>query len=335
MGAKVAVVVLNFKGKQHLRDCFESIFAQTFKDFEALLMDQGEGDGSDALVKEAFPQVKIIRNPDNLGTAGGFNFACRGLAHEYLFFLANDTKLARDALEKLMKSMEDPETGIASVKMLDFYHPEIIDQLGFNVDFMGFPAAIGRYEQDTGQYAQPFEAVPTGTGLLIRNQIFQRLGGFDDAFFTLQDEVDLAWRAQMLGYICVVNPQACLYHKISATLKNRRRWYLRFLSERNTLRLLLKNYTWFNLIWVLPVYSIVLIAEFVYHIVTLRIKIALSLPLAVLWNMYKLPSTLRQRRHIQKIRTVGDAAVLKKRVLRSYKLRIFWHVLTRKAQFPR
>jgi len=308
---------------------------QTYRDYEAILADQVGGDGSDMLVREAFPQVKILHNPDNLGTAGGFNFASKNLQHEYLLFLANDIKLTPNTLEELIKMMNDPQVGIVSVKMLDYYHTDIIDQVGFKVDFMGFPAAIGRNERDLGQYAGPFEAFPTGTGLLIRNHIFKKLGGFDNDFFTLQDEIDLAWRVEMLGFKCIINPRAVLYHKVSATLKKRRRWYLRFLSERNTLRILLKDYKWFNLLWILPIYILVLLAEFVCHLLTFRFKVAFSLPLAILWNIYKLPSTLNYRRQIQKMRSVGDWQILKNRAWRSYKLRIFWDVVTGRARYPR
>lgn len=324
---------MNFKGKEHLENCFTSIFTQTYRNYEAFLMDQEGGDGSDALVRENFGQVKILHNSNNLGTAGGFNYASRNINHDYLLFLANDTKLEPNTLEELMKLMDNPSVGIVSVKMLDYYHTDIIDQIGFKVDFMGFPAAIGRNEYDSGQYEQPFEAFPTGTGLLIRNRIFQKLDGFDNDFFTLQDEIDLAWRVEMLGYKCMVNPRAILYHKVSATLKKRRRWYLRFLSEKNTLRMLLKNYKWFNLSWILPIHFLVSFVEFICHFVTFRFKVAFALPLATLWNIYKLPTTLNYRCHIQKIRTIGDWQILKKRKFRIYKFKIFWDVIMGKISY--
>lgn len=329
--SSIAVLILNYKGRLHLQDCLTAVFKQDYPFFSVSVLDYG-GDDSREFIRQNFPGTNIITHPVNLGTAGGFNRASRGIKSEYLFFLANDTSLRPDALSQAAQLMEDASVGTVSVKMLEFYNPAVIDQAGFKVDVFGFPAAIGRYETDRGQFAQPFEAFPTGTGLLIRTELFRRAGEFDEAFFTLSDEIDLAWRVEMMGYKNMVNPRAVLLHKVSATLKTRKRWWLRFLSERNTLRFLLKNYSLLTLFFILPAYLFILALEFIFHLVTLKVRVAFALILALLWNIYKLPSTVVKRHYIQSVRRVSDWSILKNRAKRSYKIKIFFDVIRGRAR---
>lgn len=147
----IAVLILNYRGRQHLDDCLSAVFRQDYPDYSVYVLDYG-GDGSQEFIRQKYPKTNIIYHPQNLGTAGGFNRASEGIASDYLFFLANDTALSADALSEAMKTTEDKRVGIVSVKMLDFYNPDVIDQAGFRVDVFGFPAAIGRFEKDTGRF---------------------------------------------------------------------------------------------------------------------------------------------------------------------------------------
>ena len=81
---ETSVVVLNYNGKQHLRDCFESLEAQDYKDFEIIFVDNASKDGSIEYVKKNYPKIKAISNAKNLGFAGGNNTGMRAAKGEFV-----------------------------------------------------------------------------------------------------------------------------------------------------------------------------------------------------------------------------------------------------------
>lgn len=148
--------------------------------------------------------------------------------------------------------------------------------------------------------------------MLVRKRLYEELRGFDAAFFTLADDIDLSWRCRLLGYRVVVNPRAVLHHRVSATLatKFKREW-CRYLAERNTCRMLLKNYSAVNLVWVMPCYFLILLAEVSFFVVTFRRRMARAVVKAIAWNIRHLSETLRERRYAQSLRRCPDRIVMR------------------------
>jgi GT2 family glycosyltransferase len=326
-----SVVVFNYRGLVHLEACLSSLVRQTYKNYEVFVLDYG-GDGSQDFIRRNYAQFKIIYCPQDNGSAGGCNYAAKHIDNEYLLFLANDIECEEDLIEKLMGSLlSQREGGLCSAKMRQFSRRNYINQIGFSMDVFGFPCGIGAYEKDEGRYDQLREAMPSGTVLLIRKSVFDRAGGFDDKFFTLADELDLAWRIRLLGYKTLINPSAVVYHKTSATLSKRRSWQLRYYSEKNTIRMLMKNYAFLTLIFIMPLYGILLFAEAVFYIFIFRFDHLRAIIKAVFWNIINFKSTWQLHRDVQRHRTVPDAVILRERVLTSYKFKMFLDVLKGKA----
>jgi GT2 family glycosyltransferase len=319
-----SVIVLNYNGRQHLQDCLSSLKNQTCKNFETILVDNASQDDSVYFVRKNFPNVKIVRNRQNSGTAGGFNFGSRYSNAEYLLFLANDTEVEPNLFEEMMKEItKDPSIAICSAKMLRFFERDKIDYAGIKLDIYGFPYIIGHKEKDDGQYNLVRDTIATGTCLLIKRKVFEKIGGFDDEYFTFSDEVDLCWRAKLVGYRSIINPHAKLYHKAGATLKKTRRSRLRYMSERNIFRMLVKNYSALTLIKVLPQYIVLLLGEVLFYLGIKRGDMALAIVKAVLWNVQHLKGTLFLRRKIQKMRVVGDNIIQKEMIKKSVKIDMF------------
>lgn len=316
-----SVIVLNYNGKQHLQDCLSSVEKQTYKNFETILIDNASQDDSIHFVRKNFPNVKIVKNTQNSGTAGGFNFGSRYSNAEYLLFLANDTEVESNLLEEMMKEIKkDPSIAICSAKMLRFDERDKIDYAGIKLDVYGFPYIIGHKEKDEGQYDLVRDTIATGTCLLIKRKVFEEIGGFDDEYFTLSDEVDLCWRVKLAGYRSIINPRAKLYHKAGATLKKTRRDKLRYMSERNIFRMLLKNYSALTLIKILPRYFVLLLGEMLFYLAIRKDSLVISIAKAVLWNVKHLKGTWHLRRKIQKMRVVGDNVIRKEMIKKSVKI---------------
>lgn len=319
-----SVLVLNYNGKEHLQDCLSSLEKQTYKNFETVLVDNASQDDSIDFVKENFPHIKIVKNSVNSGTAGGFNFGAKQRNAEYLLFMGNDTEAEPDLVEEMMKVMlVDPSIAACHAKALKFYERDTIDYAGFKLDIYGFPYIIGHNEKDMGQYDTIRDTFTTLTCLLVKRSVFEEIGGFDDEYFTNTDDLDLCWRAKLAGYRTIINPSAKVYHKAGATLKKSGRHRLRYFGERNTMRMLLKNYSALTLIKVLPRYFVLLLSEALFYIAIRRGNMALAIVKAVLWNITHLKGTLYLRRKVQKRRVVSDNIIQTEMTKKSVKIDMF------------
>lgn len=324
----VTVLVLNYNGLEHLRDCLSSLQNQSYPNYKISLIDNASTDESIRFVKKNFPAVKIVANKSNTGTAGGFNFGAKFVETEFILFLANDIKAEPNLIEELMCQITgDNSIAMGSPKMMNFHEPELIDYAGIKMDIFGFPLISGHGEKDGDQYNVVKESVPTGTCLLIRKSIFDKVGGYDDDYFTLSDELDLWWRIRLLGYKCVFVPQTKIYHKAAATLSQFKRSKLRFFSERNTTRNLLKNYSALTLAKTLPQYFVLLVAEILFYLFLRRVDMSVAIIRAVFWNVTHFKTTYTLRRKIQRIRKINDDVIEEGIIKRSIKLDIFRHWL--------
>ncbi|MBU1998203.1 MAG: glycosyltransferase [Candidatus Omnitrophica bacterium] len=331
---KVSVVLINYNGKELLERFFISIVNLNYPDYKLIIVDNASTDASINFLKEKYPKAKVISADKNYGTAEGGNIGARQAEGDYIFFISNDMELDKNILNFMVERMEkDKKIGICTCKMrriTEFGDKlNIIDSVGSDLDVFGFPAARGINEKDFGQldyFTEVFFSF--GGALLIRKDLFFEAGGYDPEVFTLADDIDLSWRVRLLGYKVVVEPKAFLYHRVSATLGSKfKRSQKRFISERNTLRMLLKDYGLFGLLFILPGYMCLLAAEVSFFLMLGKKDLSISGLRAIWWNIKYLSDTWRRRAVIQARRVMGDLAVLKCMRLKSHKLEIFMDYL--------
>ena len=151
----ISVVVLNWNGKHFLRECFDSLRSQTFKDFETILVDNGSTDSSPDYVRQEFPEVRVIALNHNAGFAEGTNVGIRASTGEYVALLNNDTKAHPRWLESLKRTLDThPEIGFCASKIVLYDRPDIIDSAGDLFFTCGVGENRGRWEADRGQFVQ-------------------------------------------------------------------------------------------------------------------------------------------------------------------------------------
>jgi GT2 family glycosyltransferase len=186
-----------------------------------------------------------------------------------------------------------------------------LDSAGGQLDLFGFPCIRGNRQLDRGQYDQPGETFfAFGCSILVRRDLFEMVGGYDHRLFTLADDIDLCWRMRLMGYRIYYEPRALLFHRGSATIGSAfKRSQTRYMSERHTLRMLLKNYCTLSLGWVLPACGLILLAEIWFYLSSGNWLLAESLLRAVGWNLANLKDTLARRRVIQAARRVSDRQI--------------------------
>lgn len=324
-----SIIVLNYNGKSHLKDCLGSLLKQTYRPFEVVLVDNASSDDSVAFVRREFPDVRVVENPVNSGFAEGNNVGARNASGDMLIFLNNDTEAPTDWLEHLVKgACSDESIGICGAMTLRFDRRDTVDILGFTLDRYGFPALIGRGEKDTGQYSQTQDAFILGACLAIKREVADRIGLFDPKYFILSEDIDLCWRARVAGYRTVAVPSSKVYHKVAGEMGAWKRARTRYLSERNTIRSLLKNYAVPTLLRILPVYGLMLMLEVGYWLVLVKPLVVWAVIRAVGWNVRNLPDTWREHRRIQRLRRVSDAAILRGMVPFSNKFRLLREQIT-------
>ncbi len=212
----ISIVVLNFNGKQYLDDCLTSLAAQTFRNFEVIVVDNGSTDGSQEYVKAYFPWVKIIKNDKNLGFAGGTNAGIRQADGDYILTLNNDTQADRRFLECLKEPMSDRSVGMCASKML--FPDGRINSTGMCISRSGAAWDRGMLEPDVGRYDSEEEVFgPCAGAALYRKEMLDEIDLFDEDFFLFMEDVDLAFRGRLAGWKCVYVPKARVYHHHSGT----------------------------------------------------------------------------------------------------------------------
>jgi GT2 family glycosyltransferase len=257
----LAVVILGWNGKKYLEQFLHSVVSNSQGDgVEVVYADNDSTDDSVTYVSNNFPSVRIIRNKTNSGFAQGYNEALKQIDAKYFLLLNQDVEVTENWLQPLIALMEsNPNIAAVQPKLRAFHERDEFEYAGASgghIDFLGYPFCRGRLfdsvEQDNGQYddiAPIFWA--SGAAMMVREDLFDQVGGLDADFFAHQEEIDLCWRLQNAGYELYVVPQSVVYHVGGGSLPqgNPRKTYLNF---RNNLFLLLKNLPAFTLVWVLP-----------------------------------------------------------------------------------
>lgn len=257
-----SVIVLNWNGRHLLGECLDALRAQTFRDFETIVVDNGSTDGSADFVRarESDP-VALVALDANAGYAAGNN---RGLADArgtWAVFLNNDTQADARWLEELhAAALRHPDVAVFACKVLNYFRRDEIDTVGHLLYPDGINRGRGRLEKDEGQYDREEEVFfPSGCAAAYRRDLLDATGGFDESFFAYGDDTDLGLRARFAGARCLLAPRAVVYHKYSET-SGAYSGFKAYHVERNRVWVLLK---FFPLRWILlsPFYTMVRMAH--------------------------------------------------------------------------
>ncbi|MBI2888193.1 MAG: glycosyltransferase family 2 protein [Chloroflexi bacterium] len=213
------VIIPNWNGAHLLPTCLDALRAQSFGDFEAVVVDNGSTDGSRPLLAQAYPEVRVMLLPENRYFAGAVNRAITETSAPLVVLLNNDTEAEPAWLGRLVGALDaHPEAGMATSKLLLFDRRTVLHSAGDYYTLRGQPGNRGVWEEDQGQYdgdQMVFSAC--GGAAAYRRSMLEEIGLFDEDLVAYCEDVDLAFRAQLAGYTCVFVPEARVYHRLSAT----------------------------------------------------------------------------------------------------------------------
>ncbi len=209
----VSIIIVNYNGEDLLKSCLDSIYGNSYPNFEVILVDNGSEDGSVRLVREHYPGAKILELEKNLGFAYPNNLGAAKAGGEYLLFLNNDTIATPGFLTELVSAAQDNDrVGSCQSLLLDADHN--VDSSGDFIDRLG--VSFSSKERISGPRRM---LSAKAASMLMRKDVFSQLGGFDEKFFLSFEDVDLGWRLCILGYENYTVPSSVVFHLGGQTTK--------------------------------------------------------------------------------------------------------------------
>lgn len=309
----VSVSIVNYNGKKFLPDFFASLYQQTYKNFEVIFVDNNSSDDSIEYVKKNYPQVKIIKNTDNSGYAEGNNIGFRNARGEYILIMNNDTILADDLIEKMLRAFEEiPNLGTVQPMVRLMNDRQHLDACGSFWTNTGFNYHYGIYKDAAHPlYTQSFPVYGVkGMCMMVPRTVIEKIGLFDSDFWCYFEETDFCHRLWLAGYECWYYPQTFIFHHMGGTSSSRPSSFIQYHSFKNRLCSYLKNLGGKEMIKILPVYLFLNVIWSLAFLMRMDLENFLVVYKAVWWNIVHGADTLKKRKYIQtQIRKKRDVEI--------------------------
>jgi len=231
-----------------LRQYLPSVLQYSRDEATVYVADNASTDDSLQLLREHYPEVKLILFDKNWGFAEGYNRALAEIDAEYFVLLNSDIEVTHHWLTPIVEFMDThPEVAACQPKLLSVFDHDKFEYAGASGGFLdryGYPFCRGRIfetvERDNGQYDTSMPVLwATGAALFVRARIYKEVGGLDARFFAHNEEIDLCWRLCIRGYQVYCIPDSVVYHVGGGTLPKSNPMKT-FLNFRNNLTMLYK-----------------------------------------------------------------------------------------------
>lgn len=320
MNSLVSVIIVNWNGKENLKECLNSLFKITYSPLEVVVVDNASSDGSVAMLKKKFPSVKIIETNKNLGFAKGNNLGYEKSTGEYILLLNNDCIVMPNFLDELVSFLKkNKNVGIVQPTIL-FHRPQTIFHNKINSIGSFFLSNGFLYHQDYGKifkkekYQKPFEIFSAyGACFFIKREVIEKVGLFDPDFFAYFEETDLCHRAWLAGYSVMTCPSVHVFHKGAQTSARLPSAFVQFHSFKNKFYTYLKNLgSYYLLTMFIPHLIICEIGSLIYLFFG-KPRYTLAIQKAIFWNIAHIKKIITERKKVQKnIRRVSDSSFIPK-----------------------
>lgn len=238
----VTIIIPNYNGKHFMKPCLDSLERQTFTKFKVLVIDNASTDGSVSYMKEHYPNIEVIALDKNYGFSRAVNVGIRHADTPYVILLNNDTAVDPHYIEEMVKAIRrSPRIFSVSSKMIQMYHPGLIDSAGDLYTLIGWGVCRGSGRPITN-YTEPSRIFTACAGAAIyRRSVFHKIGYFDENHFAYLEDIDIGYRAKIYGFQNIYCPSALVYHVGSGTSGSKYNAFKVRLSARNSVYLNYKN----------------------------------------------------------------------------------------------
>ena len=229
--------MLNWNRAQDSGECIDSLLAQINVNLHIMVVDNGSIDNSVEFLNNRYPQIEILVQDRNLGFPAGMN---KGIQYalskraQYIFLINNDTVTSPDMMEKLLNDMK-PGVGIVAPAIFYAKPADRVWSIGgmINPILLEMPISSGKVARlPEHTIARDFVS---GCAMLVKNEVFQKVGGFDERFSpAYYEDLDLCLRVRKAGFTILLEPQAKLWHKVSLSSGGECNPHERYLMARNS-----------------------------------------------------------------------------------------------------
>ena len=307
VAARVSIVVVVYESGPTLAECLAAVRAQSFPDYEVILVDNASSDRTAQAAKAADPRVRLIENSKNLGFAAAVNQAAQAATGRWLALLNPDAFAEPDWLGRLVAATEaNPEVKSFASRQLMADDPGKLDGLGDVMALAGFPFRGGYTQPDPGPIAPGWVFSACGGAMLIDRALFLALGGLDERLFCYCEDVDLGYRLRLIGEPTLLVPDAVVRHVGSASSGGRRSEFAAFHGARNRFWVYVKN-TPPVLFWLtLPLHILATVVLFARHATAGELKAPMR---GLIAGIRGIRIALEARREAQATRKVGSWAI--------------------------
>jgi GT2 family glycosyltransferase len=241
-GPWVRVIVVNYNAGPLLQACVDALAAQSFRSFEAVIVDNASSDGSADRLRLPDRRFSLIRNKANVGFAAANNIGALDCRAPWLATLNPDTVAEPTWLEEMHNGTQRcPAVAMFGGTLLNAADPSLVDGFGDILSIAGIPWRAGAGSSVASLPRDDAEVFsPCAAAALYRRDRFEEVGGFDQSFFCYLEDVDLGFRLRLAGERCIELRHAIVRHHGSAITGELSDFTL-FYSFRNRLWLLFKN----------------------------------------------------------------------------------------------
>jgi len=245
---KVSIIILNWNGLKDTIKCLESLKKITYPNYEVIVVDNGsEGNDADILEEQYKDYIRVIRNKENLGFAGGNNVGIRKVLEEgkseYILLLNNDTIVDPSFLDELVKvATQDEKIGSVQSLLLNL-NKKTIDSLGQELLLWG-ATDKGIYSDKSLYNLEENQEIfgACAASVLYKTEVIKQTGFFDEKFFAIFEDVDLSWKIRLIGYKSFLAVKSLVYHKRGISGKSSSSNFKKYLFHKNLLSIIFRYY---------------------------------------------------------------------------------------------
>lgn len=232
----ISVIIPNYNGTRLLKENLPSVFSalkRVSEDYEVIVPDDASKDDSIDFLEKNYPEIKIIKNPVNLGFSGNINSGLKVATKDLVLALNSDVKLTEDYFVHQMEYFNDPEVFGVAGTLMEPRTDKVTDRAKYpEQNFSGIIKSTLNAQSEDGVLPTFFIS---GANALIDRKKLQQIGYFNELFSPFYGEdVDLGMRAWRMGWKCLYEPRAICYHEASSTiLSSHKKSTIRLISRRN------------------------------------------------------------------------------------------------------
>ncbi|HZK52508.1 MAG TPA: glycosyltransferase [Actinomycetota bacterium] len=333
----VLAIVVTHDGRRWLRDSLVALANQSYEHIDILVVDDAstrprEEPRLKRIVKRHLRRRRwgYLRTPRPLGYGAAINWALSRVRTDadYLLFVHDDAALTLNSVAKMVERLRDEDrTAIVGPKIVSWDDPSVLEEVGMAIDRFGYPyKGLEQGEIDLGQHDRATEVFyVTSTVMLVRHDVFKQMRGFDSHLGAYSEDLDLCWRARLLGYNVRLEPGAVARHVIAMATAQRSTRFgpPRYFIRRNRLHTITKNASGLRLLTLIPLFLLLTLGEMLGFLVLREPREVGNLGRALMWNLVRFPQTLGERRRVQSNRKVSDKDLSRLMVRLPSRLRVY------------